>query len=376
VFTTFGEVVSPPLAFGVGWLLEWGLAFWARQCAARITVFQPEATMETSMTPLFLDKIVAPSAWTPKSIGGKEGLVRTLDRKHLDAIDRLLASLKSRKTEEITRKDFEDAALTPFLTDIRNEIAHGKCAVIIRGIETGRYSPLECERIFWGFATHWGKATVQSARADRIGYVRDEPDDPVRRGYRSTRELTLHTDSRPVIGLMSIQVAESGGYSQLASSSTIHNIILKERPDLLEPLYRGYPYVSNEIDITPYSIPIFSNVGGIVSCAFFERFMRDAANKLGQTLPPDLDEALTYFAATAQREDVSLNFLLEPGEIMMSNNFVVLHARTEFKNSPEKQRLLVRLWLTVPDIRPLVPELLQRSEAFDRNYDPQYANAS
>ena len=328
------------------------------------------------MTPIYRKKIDAPSAWTPNSLGGKEGLVRTLDKKHLDAVDRLLVSVKRLKTEEITRKDVEDTVLTPMLADIRKEMMHGKCTVIIRGIDVGRYSQQDCERIFWGFATHWGKAAVQSSRADRIGYVRDEPDDPIRRGYRSSRELVLHTDSRPVIGLMSIQVAETGGYTHLASGSTIHNIILEERPDLLEPLYRGYPYVSNEIDITPYSIPIFSNVDGVVSCAFFEAFMRNAAKKVGKTLPDDLDEALTYFAKTAKREDVHLNFLLEPGEILMSNNFVVLHARTEFKNSAEKKRLLVRLWLNVYDGRPLVPELLQRSEAFDRNYDPQYAKAS
>ena len=328
------------------------------------------------MTPLHLKKIGAPSAWTPLTLRGKEGLVRELDKKHLDAVDRLLVSVKTLKTENIRRQDFDDPALTPFLAGVREEMAHGKCVVIIRGIDRGRYSQQDCERIFWGFATHWGRATVQSSRADRIGYVRDEPGDPNRRGYRSSRELALHTDSRPVIGLMSIQVAESGGETSLASSSTIHNIILEECPNLLAPLYRGYPYVSNEIDITPYSIPVFSNVKGVVSCAFFEGFMRDAARKLGKPLPEDLDEALSYFARTARRDDVAVNFMLEPGEILMSNNFVVLHARTEFKNSAEKQRLLVRLWLDVEDIRPLVPELLQRSQAFDRNYDPQYAEAT
>jgi hypothetical protein len=327
------------------------------------------------MTPIYSQKIDALSAWTPQSVGGKEGLVRSLEQRHLNAVDRLLVSVRNLRTEDITRKDFDDPSLNPFLADIREEMTNGKCAIIIRGIDTTRYSPQECERIFWGFATHWGRAVVQSARADRIGYVRDEPDDPLRRGYRSSRELTLHTDSRPVIGLMSIQVADRGGYSQLASSSTIHNIILEERPDLLKPLYEGFPYLSSELDVTPHSIPVFSNMNGVVSCAFFESFMRDAAKKLGRKLPDDLDEAITYFAKTARREDVAVNFLLEPGEIMMSNNFVVLHARSEFKNSAEKQRLLVRLWLMVDGIRPLVPELLQRSEARDRKHDPSFIGA-
>ena len=53
--------------------------------------------------------------------------------------------------------------------------------------------------------------------------------------------------------------------------------------------------------------------------------------------------------------------MLEPGEIIFCNNFSVLHARTEFRNSAEKTRLLARLWLNTPGGRPVVPELLERS---------------
>lgn len=324
------------------------------------------------MTPLYGRRIDGPSAWTAASVGGKEGLVRELGKKQLDAVHRLLGATRAIDTVEITRKDFEHPDLTPFLADVREEIRNGKGVAIIRGIDASAYPQLDCERIFWGFATHWGRAAVQSARADRIGYVRDEPDDPVRRGYRSSRELVLHTDARPVIGLMTIQAAESGGISQIASSSTIHNIMLDERPDLLKPLYEGYYYASSEIGLTPYKIPVFSNVDGVVSCAFFEAFMRAAAKRSGVALTAELDEALSYFAATARREDVSVSFLLEPGEILLSNNFVVLHARTAFKNSAERKRLLIRLWLNDPQIRPLVPELLARSKAFDERYDPEY----
>lgn len=324
------------------------------------------------MTPVHSRMIDAPSAWTPASLGGKEGLVRTLTRRQLDAVDQLLVSTRAIETVRITRQNFEHPDLTPLLAEVKDEIKTGKGVAIVRGIDTTTYAQEDCERIFWGFATHWGQAAVQSARADRIGYVRDEPDDPVRRGYRSSRELVLHTDARPVIGLMTIQVAESGGISQVASGSTIHNIMLQERPDLLAPLYEGYYYASSEIGLTSYKIPVFSQASGVVSCAFFEPFMRAAAKRRGEALPPDLDEALDYFSATAQRDDVNVSFLLEPGEILLSNNFVVLHARTEFQNSAARQRLLLRLWLNDPEIRPLVPELLARSAAFDERYDPEY----
>ena len=326
------------------------------------------------MTPIYSRIIEGPSAWTPASLGGKEGLVHQLDASHLAALDSLLVKTRSKMLEDLRREDFTDEGLAEFLDHVRHEVMNGRCAVVIRGVDRGRYGQEDCARIFWGIGSHLGTPAVQSSRADRLGYVRNEGA-PRARGYRGSGELALHTDSRAVIALMSLQNAATGGHSHLASGATIHNMILRERPDLLEPLYRGYPYHSTEIELTPCSIPVFSNVDGIVSCAFFESHMRRAARTRSEALPGDLDEALTYFAAVARREDVRIEFMLEPGEIMVCNNFAVLHARTEFVNAPGQERLLLRLWLNVPNGRPIVPELLERARRFDRNYDPLYVEA-
>ena len=326
---------------------------------------------EEDLTPIHEGRIDGPGAWTPASIGGKEGLVHALAHEQLAAIDELLASTHHLAMEEITRAHFDHPALTPFLSHVGNSIMQGAGAAIIRGVDADRYSLEECERIFWGFGTHWGEAAVQSARADRIGYVRHETKDSKNRGYRSSAELVLHTDSRPIIALMSIQVAASGGYSEVASSMTVHNIIRRERPDLLAPLYEGHQYLSNELDLTPCKIPVFSNVDGVVSCMFFEPHIRKAAKKIGH-MDPLMDEAVRFFREVANRENVRLHFMLERGEIMVCNNFAVLHARTEFENAPGKERLLLRLWLNTPQGRPTVPEVHYKSREFDRKYDPRY----
>jgi hypothetical protein len=324
------------------------------------------------MTPIFSRSIDDASAWTPRSTSGKEGFVTALSGGHLHAIDEILRKIDDIETYEISRDDFRHPLLDPVLAAVRREVMQGKCAAIVTGVDTQRFSQRECERIFWGFGTHLGYAAVQSNRGDRIGYVREEPNDPVKRGYRSSSELVLHTDSRAIVALMCLQPAESGGVSSLASSATIHNVILRERPDLLEPLYRGHRYHSGEVGITPCAIPVLSNVDGFVSCMFFEDHIRKAAATLGTPLARDMEEALNYFAEVAKREDVSIDFMLEPGEMIFCNNFVVLHARTEFRNSPARQRLLARLWLNVADGRPTLPELHWRADWYDRNYDPKY----
>ena len=325
------------------------------------------------MTPIYQSEITHPSAWTPASLGGKEGLVLQLTPDHLKAIDELLARLKGMETTTITREDFDHPALTPFLSRVHDEVMSGHCAAIVRGVSIDRYSREDCERIFWGVGAHLGIAGVQSSRADRIGYVREEPGQT--RGYRGSRELVLHTDSCPILALMSLQNAAEGGLTYVASSMTIHNVIRRERPDLLEALYRGFPYHSTEIELTPCAIPIFSNIDGLVSCMFFEGHMRKAAKSMGVELPKDLDEGLRLFASTGMRDDVKIAFMLDPGEMVFFNNFAVLHARTEFRNTPEQKRLLARLWLSPREGRNVVPELLERTQRFNRNYDPAYAAA-
>ncbi len=48
-----------------------------------------------------------------------------------------------------------------------------------------------------------------------------------------------------------------------------------------------------------------------------------------------------------------LAFFLERGDMIVMNNYTVMHARTSFTNypEPERKRHLVRLWLDAPGFR-------------------------
>jgi hypothetical protein len=45
---------------------------------------------------------------------------------------------------------------------------------------------------------------------------------------------------------------------------------------------------------------------------------------------------------------------LEPGDMQLLNNYVVLHSRTDFEDhaEPERRRHLLRLWLSIPQSQP------------------------
>jgi Taurine catabolism dioxygenase TauD, TfdA family len=311
-------------------------------------------------------------AWRSGAIGGKEGLVCQLGEAHLRALDALLSRTAHLRTfADIKRVDFDHPAVNDVLQRVSRELSDGRGAVIIRGVTPERYSYDEFERIFWGVGLHLGIAVPQTSKGDLIDHIRDMPDNPKERIRRRKQygndELTLHTDnaSGEILGLMTVQMAKSGGVSQIASALAIHNEILATRPDLLEPLYRGYPYnrkgrqAPGEPNVAPFNTPLFCNVDGLVSCRYVREFMELAAQEMGVALPADLVEALDCFNEVAYRDDMSVRFTLERGEIMFINNLTCLHARTLFEDydEPERKRHLLRLWMKVSNGRPHAPQM-------------------
>ncbi len=326
------------------------------------------------MTPVYRAQIDHPAVWTSKSLPhGKADLVRALTADELAGFESLLAKTKHLDVQDVTRQDFDDPRTTPLMNDVREIVEKGRGAVILVGITPDRFSEKDMERIYWGLGTHLGVANVQSASGDRIGFVEDDETNPVKRGYRSSGELTWHTDSPEHIGLMCIRQAASGGMSGMVSVLAIHNEIQRTRPDLLDALYEGYYYAIPEVKftdkpLTDEKIPVFSNVNGVVSCMIAASFMREAAKKRGEPLPPKLAEGLDLFMELAGRNDMNLRFMLEPGEMMLWNNYLFLHCRTEFENSATQKRLLLRHWLDAFERRPVDPMMHARINAYKWAY--------
>jgi|HigsolmetaAR204D_1030405.scaffolds.fasta_scaffold07810_2 Probable taurine catabolism dioxygenase len=315
-----------------------------------------------------------PAAWTRESVGGKPGITVTLEEAHLSEIESILARTRGRALQEIEREDFAAPQLNALLAGVRKLLLRGPGAVLIDGVTPERFRPEDFEKIFWGVGTHLGRPAVQSMRGDRLGYVQMETDtNTTGRGSRSSAELYPHTDAFELVGLMCVRKAESGGLSRLVSALGVHNEILRTRPELMPALYRGFPQAVFEAKfsaqpVTPYDIPVFSCVEGYVSCLYSRLFINAAAEKLGRPLPDDLVEALDYFEQLNNGDVYGMDFLLEPGEMLFWNNYVVLHARTAFKDTPEHRRLLLRLWLDVTPGRPVVPPLAAHGMLYERLY--------
>ena len=329
-----------------------------------------------------LQRIEHPGAWTSRDLvdnsvdncRGKDALTLRLTGRQLDAIDALLERTRHLQPQQVTREDFTHPDIDALMLQVRDVIMNGRGVVVLRGVTPERYgvdTAETFERIYWGLGTHLGTGAVQSAAGDRLGYVQNTVGDQVNRGYRSLRELHMHTDAYEIVGLMSVRAAKSGGLSGLVSSLAIHNAILDARPDLLPPLYRGFNQSSEEArksskPVTDLALPVFSYVDGLVSCNYEPAHMKAAAVQMQVPFPADLAEAVDYFDELANSDDLALRFLLEPGEMMLWHNFTNLHSRTAFEDFPDRKRLLLRLWLTPEQRRPQHPTMRVRAETYER----------
>ncbi|MCL4466921.1 MAG: TauD/TfdA family dioxygenase [Chloroflexi bacterium] len=308
--------------------------------------------------------------WWADEIGGKDGLTREIDAQQCGILRDIVEQTRQMPPEGIRHVEFEHPRITALMEDVRRELMDGSGAVVLAGLDASTLTLDEFSRIYWGLATYLGNAAPQSPAGDRIGHVKKDDYNPTGRGYLKDIELRPHTDFHEVMGLAAYQRAAEGGNTGLASSLTIHNLLLDEQPSRLKALYEGFfetePGTSK---ILPDKAPMYWNVRGVVSC-YFHNFLYDsAAAKLGVELPVELVEAQQLVLSIARRPEVRLQFRLEPGEILFWHNFKILHSRGAFRDTPERKRLLLRLWLNVKNGRAMHPSFNARARALDRVHE-------
>lgn len=306
-----------------------------------------------------------PGAWRAADFPNLASITLELEQRHLRALDRALrrARATGRDIESLERGDFPLGDFAGDLEGILDEVLHGRGIVLIRGLPVERYSREDVCRIFWGLGTHVGRAVSQSLLGDRLGHVTDvSGENPGERGYRSRRELAMHTDSDDVLMMVCLHNALRGGQSRFVSALTIYNEMLATHPELLAPLFRGFRYhwrgeqEEGEEPITTFRVPVFSRCDGVLSCVYLRAFIDMAATDLGMPLTEIEKAALDTFDALAERSDLQIALDLEPGDTYLANNFTLLHSRTAFEDhaDPERRRHLARLWLKAYDARPVV----------------------
>jgi len=336
-----------------------------------MSTIQPNGILEDDapLTPVHGTPIDHPGAWEVADFKSPADYTIELDAIHLRDIERALRRTKAAGLglDDLQREHFEVPSLRPLVDEIRHQIEDGRGFVVVRRLPVEDYSKADIGIIFWGLGTYLGRGLSQSVLGDRLGHVKDfSREDPLARAYRNKQELSPHTDSCDLVGLACLRNAQSGGVSRLTSALTVHNVMLEEFPEALERLYRGYVFhrrgeeKPGDLPHTSYRVPVYSNTEGKVSARYVRTYVEAGEAATGRPMGEAELAVLDHFEEVTKRPELMLEFTLQPGEIYFINNYTILHARTAFDDGDaeeDRRRHLLRLWLEVPQMRPVYPHI-------------------
>jgi hypothetical protein len=313
------------------------------------------------------------SSWTAQTFSGSSDWIRVLEPQHIDEIDAAIRKLAERGVtlETVRAGDLRLPGLQPLLQEFLDVDIRRRGFGMIRGFPVRRYTVEQCAMFFWALGTCMGKPVSQNADGDRLGAVRSKGLDFHAlnvRGYQTTARLPFHCDPSDVVGLLCINKGRSGGLSSVVSGVSMYNCVLAEHPEYLDLLYRGFRYDRRgeeafyQASISDL-VPVFSFSDPDLSIRYVRKSMETAQQKLGEPFTAEELEVLDYMEALSQRESLVYSMMLEPGDMQFCNNYTVLHSRTAYEEDPERPRHLMRLWIKVPEIRKLAPDLIEYDSA-------------
>jgi hypothetical protein len=104
--------------------------------------------------------------------------------------------------------------------------------------------------------------------------------------------------------------------------------------------------------------PIFSFTEERFACSFLRVLINRAhSDPELPNLSPQQIEAMDFLEAVAEEPGQAFHFRQERGDLLLLNNWTTLHRRSAFEDfaSAEEKRCLFRLWLSMPNSRPIDP---------------------
>jgi alpha-ketoglutarate-dependent taurine dioxygenase len=310
-------------------------------------------------------EIPGAAAWRGEELFARSDWFHELDAVELAEIDRAVQQFHSTDSSGNDLPKLALPKLAARLKRIQDSLEHGSGAVMIRGLPSERYSRAMLEQLFLGICSEIGTPISQSAAGERIFSVRDEgyaQSDPRARGPNTAKKLSFHTDRCDVIAFLCLRQAKSGGENQLVSSVSLYNEMSKRRPDLLKILLQPFLYQRHNVDQGNESAytqqPIFSIYQGHFAANLLRVLIERAyASSETPEMTAEQREALDELERLAEDPGLHVTFAQQPGDMLFLNNWVTFHRRHEFEDHAqlELRRHLLRVWLSVPNSRPLHP---------------------
>ena len=314
--------------------------------------------------------LIDPAGWEPAALAKVSDWAYRITEEDAEEILAAVAAFRRSGAEiiEVGRDNFPLPRFGEILTDVRRELLDGRGMVMIRNLPIDRMDRAGIATAYLAIGAYIGERTLQNRDGHVLGHVKDIGGDyGVERGYSTNAELRFHADGCDYVGLLCLATAMRGGESRVASSVTVYNRILAERPELIEVLTQDF-YRTNNGEETQgeepwFRQPVFSFHQGYMSAMGLGTTIEKAQKMPGVPKLTEIQlDAIAFHRDMVSRCAVDIPF--EAGDIQFLNNYVMLHSRRSFQDGPEpeRKRHLLRLWLRDPTGRP-ISEQLRRGRA-------------
>lgn len=303
-----------------------------------------------------------PYIWTAAELDADRRWQIDLPPGVLAELEALLPKLRGRALEDLTIADCPLPSFAALARKIREELRAGRGLVQLRSLPVDRWREADIALAYWAIGTHIGVGVSQSYKGDRLGHVRDIGEGG--RYYTVGGALEMHMDPVDIVGLVCVKPALSGGESRLVSSTAVRDAIAADYPDIIPLLERGYHYASRPEDraagapaMTPHKVPVFGQIDDMPASFLLPIAIRNTENA-GHKLSAAEKEALALVNTVALRPELCFEMDLQPGDIQFLNNRLIFHGRNDYEDAEtmNEKRLMLRLWLMMPDWPQRPPE--------------------
>ena len=310
---------------------------------------------------MLTDGVSDERAWRASSIDDTTAWYYPLSEDCLSNFERVTrdAQRQSRPITEISSPSTSLDGCGECLQPVLDVLNSGRGFAIVERVPIEQYEAEKALSMYWLVGQFLGTPIEQNIQGTLLYNVRDTGQNVVQ-GARfsvTNAESSFHNDNSfgeplpELVGLLCLHTAKSGGQSQLISGYALHNELLVNHPDALEILYQLFYFDRRgqfRAGESPTSqFPIFRWNKGELTLRYLYYYIQVGHERAGKILTADQRQALEIVERLLRRADFRVEFNLQPGQILFTNNRWVLHNRTAFEDypDPERRRHYVRLWL-------------------------------
>ena len=315
-----------------------------------------------------------PAAWRGDRMAGRGDWAVDLDGAMIEELETAVGAAAERGADlfALGRGDFPLPRMGGLFETMLRELEGGRGFVLLRGLPVARWSDAENRIALWGLGTHLGRPVGQDLAGSLLHDVRDigRPfgSDASIRYFQTNHAIRLHTDGGDIFVLACVRQGARGGKTLVVSAVEVFNEIVRRRPDLAAVLQedfwvdaRGQRADGARCQVLPVYTWHAGHLSILLKAEYIYSAQRfdDVPRLTGRQV-----EALELFHRITEEPGMALGLELRPGDALLASNHTVVHGRTAFEDrlDPADRRHLLRLWLTIPNGRPLPPHYADTRE--------------